>query len=801
MSSPTFQQIRGAFPFLIALAALALIVGTTRLALQVGYDGVDFNPVTGEVVRVDPRGPSAGRIQASDRILRVNGVPVEQSPPVIGAHRAGDQLEFVLLRDGRQVERSVTLREKPTQVVVQYLVTPLVALSFWAIGVAVMAFGRSSDEARLFLIFTLVAGSTLATGSLSSEGPDWAATSFNILVWFAGPVAVHLHLRFPEPVRDPRLARLPTVLYSLAMVGSLPFALTGAQTVRASPLISSVFVGERLFLSLNLLIVVLLLLNAYRAASNIMVRTRVRLVALGGGLGLLLVVTLGLLPGALLRAPLIPYDFSFALLIAIPASYGYAIVRHRLLSLERFLSRGAALTLVFAVLAAIYLALTTFIQAVLPAGWLSRPLVNMLLILLLAGTAMLLYRRIQALVDFAFYGGWYDFRTALERITSDLELLRDSDTLASTLAERLTNTLRLQRACVFVADQHGSLRLNRSTACPLPEASELPLRVPAKGVLAERLRTERFAQRAADLALALSELPQTRAERQMLRMLDDCLLVPVPGVNGLQGVLALGPRQGGEAFNQEDLAILSQVARHAGVAIETVRLASEVRRQADEVRRLNRRLMGAREQERKSLARRLHDEAIQALIGLNYQLAHLDGGQTQALRDEVRQIVDQLRSMISDLRPPALDSFGLVTAVRTEIRERSARSPSGLRIDLLLSGDGDMALDEEVLICVYRVVQETLTNVERHAEAQRVETQLIFNPESVQVVVRDDGRGFEVPNPLGTLVESNHFGLVGLRERVQLLGGTLELHSVPGEGTTVNVRIPLQEIDRADTEQ
>lgn len=793
MSSLTLQQIRSSLPFLIALAVLALIVVTARHALRVGYDGVDFNPVSGLVLDVDPDGPAAGRIQVGDRILRIDGVPIEEAPPVIGEHVAGDLLTYLISQDGQRIELRLGLVDKPPEVVVQYLVAPVVALSFWTIGVAVMAFGQAGREAGLFLAFTLVAGSTLTTGSISSAGPNWAATLFNILVWFAGPVAVQLHLRFPETVRDRRLAKLPTALYSLALVGSLPFALVGAAGVRASPLVSAFFSAERLFLSLCLLLVVLLLLHAYRSASSVMVRTRVRLVTLGGGLGLLLVVVLSLLPGALLRAPLIPYDFSFAALIAIPASYGYAIARHRLLGLERFLSRGAAFTLVFALLAALYLALTTLIQAVLPGDLLNRPLFNMLLILLLAGTAIWLYRRFQAVVDFAFYGGWYDFRTALERITSNLENLADSETLAATLAERVMDTLRLQAACVFIARRDGSLALSPSTACQLPTGEHAPLSLPADGQVLAELNARRAAQRADELLDGLSGLPLTRAERLTLHALSGYLLVPVPGVGGVQGLLALGRRRGGEAFSQEDQAILHQVARHAGVAIETVRLASEVRRQAREVRQLNSRLMRAREQERKSLARQLHDQAIQALIGLNFQLAHLDRGSAQTLRADVASIVDQLRAMIRELRPPALDNFGLVTAVRTEIREQAARSLDGLRIDLLLNGDGEMALPEDVLICVYRVIQEALNNVERHAEARRAEVQLLFAPEHVQVIVQDDGRGFQVPRPLGTFVEQNHFGLVGLRERVQLLGGTLELRSVPGEGTTVHVRLPLQQ--------
>lgn len=791
MNSSTVQKARASFPFVLSILALGLIVFTTRQLLAAGYDGIELNPLTGEVLSIDPAGPAVGSMRVGDQVLQVNDVTIAQASPVFAVSRPGDSLRYLVDREGTRFDTTIRLRETPTSLLVQYLVTPLVAASFWAIGVAVVTFGPRGPQTRLFLAFTLVASSTLVAGSISAEGPAWISTLFNILVWFAGPVAVQLHLGFPEPVQDRRLARLPAGLYALALLGSLPFVLFGAQEVRASALISPIFVGERLFLSVSLLLVVLLLFHAYRSASNVTVLQRVRLVVLGGGLGLLLVIALSLLPGALLAAPLIPYDYSFAFLIAIPASYGYAIVRQRLIAFERFLSRGAAYTLVFALLAAIYLGLVRLIPAVLPEGFLGTPLINMLLILLLAATAVMLYRRIEAIVDFAFYGGWYDYRTAIERITSELDTLHDSETLAATLGERLQGTLLLQSACVFVAARDGSLQLSRTSGCQFPSEIGDTLMLPLDGTLMRQMGENSSILRGADLVTLTADLPLTKDERAALPMLSNCLLVPVRGSEGLQGLLALGARRGGEEFSAEDRAILKQVARHSGFAIETVRLTIEVRRQAEEVRQLNMRLMRAREDERKALARRLHDEAIQALIGLNYQLAHLAGSETQGLRDEIRLIVEQLRGIIRDLRPPALDTFGLVTAVRTEIRERDGRTPDHTRIDLRLTGDSELNIAEDVSVCVYRVIQEALNNVERHAEANSVEVQLILHPEQIQAVVQDDGRGFSVPRPLGALVESNHFGLVGLRERVQLLRGTLELHSVPGEGTTLHVRLPL----------
>ena len=789
MTRAALARLRIVFPFLLASASLALLVWAALLQLRRGYDGAEWHPLTGEVLSVDPRGPSAGRLQVGDLILRMQDIPAALAPPLFSELFPGDEVRLAIRRDGSERSISLTMASPPGRVLAQRLVPLTVAAAFWAIGVAVLAFGQAGAQAWPFFRFCLVACGVLGTGSVSTAGPVWSSTLFNILLWFAGPIAVDLHLRFPEARRRSR--KLPAALYAAASLGSLPFLLLGAAGVRASALNAVVFSAGRLFLSGNLLLVVGLLLNSYRRASSVQARQRIRLVALGGGAGMLLVIVLSILPGALTARPLVPYEVSFAFLIAVPASYGYAIARHRLIQLERFLSRGAAYTLVFALLAAIYLGVTTALDRMFPGQLLEQPLINMLVILLLAATAILLYRRIQALVDFAFYGGWYDYRSAVARITKGLEEHKSSEELAATLGARLEATLRLEQACVFVATRDGSLA---PSGCDLSGGSDGsdPLTLPGQGELVQFMVLNPRPVSGEVLAEALRNRPLTKGERGALQATRDCLVVPVAGGEGLLAMMALGRHRGGEGFSAEDLDILDLVARHAGGAIENVRLTGEVRQHVAEVEQLHKRLLQAREEERKSLARELHDEAIQSLVGMNYRLAHLESGQTQPLRHELLRIVEDLRGMIHRLRPPALDNFGLLTAVRSELRERSVRSRGSMRIDLHVEGDPELGIPEEVGLCLYRVIQEALNNIERHSEAGQVDVTLLMNAEEIRLLVRDDGKGFPVPQQLGLLLEADHFGLVGVRERLELLHGTLEIDSAPGSGTTLRARVPLE---------
>lgn len=789
MTRAALARLRIVFPFVLASASLALLVWAASLQVRRGYDGTEWHPLTGQVLSVDPRGPAAEQLLLGDEILTMQGLPAALAPPLFSKLLPGAEVSLAIRRDGSEFNLSFTMASPPSRVLAQRLVPLTVAAAFWVIGVAVLAFGQAGAEAQPFFRFCLVASGVLGTGSVSTAGPVWSSTVFNILLWFAGPIAVDLHLRFPEARRHSRT--MSAVLYGVAILGSLPFLLLGAAGVRASAWNALVFSAGRLYLSANLLLVVWLLLSSYRRATSVKARQRIRLVALGGGAGLLLVIVLSILPGALTSRPLVPYESSFAFLIAVPASYGYAIARHRLIQLERFLSRGAAYTLVFALLAAIYLGVTTALDRLFSGELREQPLINMLVVLLLAATAVVLYRRIQALVDFAFYGGWYDYRSAVARITKGLEEHKSSEELAATLGSRLQATLRLERACVFVPTRDGSLA---PSGCDLPgtgDASD-PLTLPAQGEVVQALRLNPRPISTEALVQSLQNRPLTKGERGALHATRDCLLVPVAGSDGLLALMALGRHRGGEGFSAEDLDILDLVARHAGAAIENVRLTGEVRRHVVEVEQLHKRLLRAREEERKSLARELHDEAIQSLVGMNYRLAHLESGQTQTLRQEVLRIVDELRGMIHRLRPPALDNFGLVTAVRSELRDRTVRSYGSLRVDLHVEGDPELGIPEEVGLCLYRVIQEALNNVERHSEAGQVDVTLVLEAEEIRLSVRDNGKGFPVPLQLGLLLEADHFGLVGLRERVELLHGTLEIDSAPGSGTTLRARIPVQ---------
>ena len=225
---------------------------------------------------------------------------------------------------------------------------------------------------------------------------------------------------------------------------------------------------------------------------------------------------------------------------------------------------------------------------------------------------------------------------------------------------------------------------------------------------------------------------------------------------------------------------------------EIDRLASSfhglLERIEDERRRSGQLAMRAQEEERSRLARDLHDEVNQALTAILLRLEALAqetpperAPELVELKRLVNQAMEELLNLARQLRPSALDDHGLVAALETQLKRFSARTGVEARLDT--GGDPDRVA-EVVQTAIYRVAQEALTNVTRHAGATIVELVVAQTNGEVELRVSDDGRGFD-PTARG-----RGLGLVGMAERARLVGGELDVRSAPGGGTTITLRVP-----------
>lgn len=270
-------------------------------------------------------------------------------------------------------------------------------------------------------------------------------------------------------------------------------------------------------------------------------------------------------------------------------------------------------------------------------------------------------------------------------------------------------------------------------------------------------------------------------------------VVAVPILTGSRafGTLAVGTLNEYRQFSTTEVSTLANVGRQAGIAIDNARLYQNMRYYARQITR-------AQEDERRRIAREVHDETAQILVALSRRLDGLRASlglpsdvaerrldQAQALATEALRSV---RRLSRDLRPPVLDDLGFLAAIRGLARDLRE---SGVATDLRVTGSPYRMSPEDELV-LFRIAQESLNNVRRHANATRAWVHVLFRPDAVRMAIEDDGRGFETPDKFVDLVGSGRLGLVGMHERARILGGTLCIESSPGQGTKVMVDAPVK---------
>jgi len=269
--------------------------------------------------------------------------------------------------------------------------------------------------------------------------------------------------------------------------------------------------------------------------------------------------------------------------------------------------------------------------------------------------------------------------------------------------------------------------------------------------------------------------------------------VPLMAGNKVIGCLTLNSRQVG-AYSQVEAVLAQAFANQATVAIQNAQLFEQVRAGHNQLQSLSHRLVQVQETERRHIARELHDEAGQALTSLmvGLRLLEREVGNPETVIKHVTQlksmtndVLENLHRLAMDLRPASLDHLGLTAALRQYIETFS--NQHGLKMQFEVVGLDDLPrLPPAVETNVYRIVQEALTNVVRHAQATRIDVLLEQRGDQMVAIVEDDGIGFDAE----AARQSGRLGLLGMRERAEMLGGTLAVESTLGSSTTIYVEVP-----------
>ncbi len=409
--------------------------------------------------------------------------------------------------------------------------------------------------------------------------------------------------------------------------------------------------------------------------------------------------------------------------IALPLVAGIAMVRHRLYDVEVVLNRTLVYGALSACIVGAYAALVFGVGAI---GSSQGRLVSAAAAAVCALAAAPLRNRLQRGVNRFLYGARDEPASAVAELGHRLEATLGPDAVLPTLVDAVSRALRLPYAAVELATPTG-FAPGAHVGTPRGAPLEIPLVAQGETV----------------------------------------------------GRLVLSPRRAGEELSPADRRVLELLARQAGPAVQAVRLHADLQRSREQ-------LITAREEERRRLRRDLHDGLGPSLAAIAMQLSvadSLDGEELRKLHEtleaQASQALADIRRLVYELRPPALDELGLVSALREQGRRFGSLS---------VTIDADERFDDlpaALEVAIYRIASEAITNAARHGDAKSCEVRLSVD-DALDLDVRDDGEG--LPRTLRAGV-----GLTSMRERATELGGTCTIASVAGGGTRVHARLPVHE--------
>jgi signal transduction histidine kinase len=415
--------------------------------------------------------------------------------------------------------------------------------------------------------------------------------------------------------------------------------------------------------------------------------------------------------------------------LCIPLTIGVAIQRYRLWNIDPIINRTLVYSMLTMSIIGLYVLVVGYLGIVFRTN--SNPLISLVATGLIAVLFQPLRDRLQRAVNRLMYGERDDPYAVLARLGQRLEVTLAADAVLPTIVETVAQALRLPYVAIALDRNGASMIVAYGT--PVPVSLTLPLIYGAEIV----------------------------------------------------GQLLLAPRVPGEDFSAADQRLLEDLARQAGIAVHAVRLTRDLQQSREH-------LVITREEERLRLRRDLHDGLGPTLAGFTLTVAAIRNllGRDQAAADallsemgaEIEAAVGDIRRLVYDLRPPALDELGLVGAIRTRAAQYSANLTGGLQVHVEVLNDLAV-LPAAVEVAAYRITEEALLNVVRHARARTCVVRLSL-AEALRLEICDDGVGLPMARHMGV-------GLHSLRERAAELGGSCVVESVPTGGTRVCALLPL----------
>lgn len=385
---------------------------------------------------------------------------------------------------------------------------------------------------------------------------------------------------------------------------------------------------------------------------------------------------------------------------------------------------------------------------------------------------------------------------AVSRVSAAISGLWDFDAILGVALDNVLNIMNGTIGGILLLDESTqtlSYRVHRGLSTRYIEEMHLSLGEGIAGRVAESGKSILLEDISADPRVARPDLVSTEGLKAFVS-------VPLRAKDKVLGVINVASRMP-RHFSESDMHVLHSIGDQLGVAIEQASLYERLRKARERYRRLARQTLLAHEEERRRLARELHDETSQALSGLTLQLqalvesAEMSGKQDAEFMARLKkvqslagQVHNEVSRLIANLRPSLLDTLGLVPAIR-QYAEANLRS---LGIGVLVETKGvERRLPPEVEAGLFRFTQGAIGNIAQHSRAKNATIVVDYGDDELLLRISDDGQGFDVSKITDIDESGRGHGVFSMKERVGLLGGTCLIESKPGQGTTVRAKVPL----------
>ena len=784
----------------IALVSVVFLVQSEWMISHIPYTGMIISQ-EGIVRRVAADSPTekAGIIPG-DIIVAVNGHPLAPLESPFAGLRAGEWAVFTIVRDSEIVPVLLKMDQLPLSEMADAQEQIILGFLIWIISIFVWLGVPSSSASNLFFLLGQIAAIVFAADAISTFG--WRSLGSYLFVIFLlvlVTLLAHFYLVFPHP-RKGRFYRIYLVfLYGMTGIVVLAYSLDFFTAMQNQWLHS--IASQWIYYVILILVLTIGSLFVNHHGATIHSGRQRRLLTIAMVLSILPLLLFSALPHVLMGQPVIAYLWTRPLFLLLPISYVYVVRAEHLDQFDRILKSGLTLLLLIVIFLMVYLLfLGGFYGLHLPDRWIHLSAAA-LMILLAILTISPLKRRIYMVLDRMFYGQWYDYRSIIQQNSRYLSGMIRQDELAENLLQN-ARTMRFKEA-ILLHVEDKILRPYKYFGYS-PEAIETFF-LNVDEPLVKQLRQVR---KPCSTRALLSSAGGTALPSECRRMIEDARIqvwLPFLTRQGeLVGLLALGQRQANEGLDKEDWAILNTLMDQTSLAAENIQLVEMLRDQLNMMQQMQQelketkwRLAENRERERLELARILHDGPIQDIYGIYY---HLEiwrkqhdmehDPELEAIEAELMNVEKTLRFFSTELRPPALESFGLEGAIRAHISKIQESNEKPEILPELIATKDIISYDKK--LGLFRIYQEAMYNALRHAGASKVWVRLYMDDGKLFLEVEDNGRGFNVPEKWMEFARKGHLGLLGIAERAEAVGGQLQVHSSPGEGALVRVSILVE---------